>query len=314
VVWSGIVGIILSLVLGLAAPATASAQTEGDGRAATTEAEYGAVVWHILRRDPTPEEVKRDKTLTVREKQCSWGVLENAYKIAVSPEAEGIWSGHDDTRVKALFWAFLDRPASAEDVDTYVGTIAEHGVSWTVASILASPEYRSRVAALCDGYNGDELKAAMYGWEQALAFADDQLIKQAGNLAFQCKVAKFLQDLSITRLTGARGAAKKFIKSVEKATDEASRSSLNGTCQTSLALYQSAARVAEIADPDGAKNPVFIFHHRRTEDLNAHRFVETRVGTLPTEWQEYSADYRGTAHADDSVTLGDSELYWPPRH
>jgi hypothetical protein len=62
----------------LRCPTTASAQTEGDGRAVTTEAEYRAVFWHITRRYPTPEETEVDNKRTAEEHKCSWGVVESA--------------------------------------------------------------------------------------------------------------------------------------------------------------------------------------------------------------------------------------------
>jgi hypothetical protein len=70
--------VALSLVLSFAAPTTASAQTEGDGRAVTTEAEYRAVFWHITRRYPTPVETEVDNKRTAEEHKCSWGVVESA--------------------------------------------------------------------------------------------------------------------------------------------------------------------------------------------------------------------------------------------
>ena len=59
-------------------------------------------------------------------------------------EADEVWTGHDATRVDALFWAFLNRPVSASDVATYVGTLAERGLEWTVASILDHSQIKIR--------------------------------------------------------------------------------------------------------------------------------------------------------------------------
>lgn len=267
-----------------------------DNRAATPLGEVTAQYWHGLNRDP--DQAGLNGYMSWAGKDCRWGVMDDSFKIDTSAEAVSVWHNNPQTLAGMLYASLLNRPPDSAGLTAYTNGIRAHGLRWAAASMEASPEYRSRLAALCNGRASSD--AGMLQPAAAVKTGVAGYLSVAATLAVACKV----NDFTTESLKSADEAADDTPAAEEVETVNSAASlalTLAGgdeSCKAAKQLLFAAAKIVSIAYPlDGPPSPVFI-----EQDLSSHwklshplsvQWCEgaIRVGPDPSDWTQYSPEW-----------------------
>jgi hypothetical protein len=268
------------------APSTASA---GDGRAAFPEGEIAAQYIHSL--DRQPDQAGFDSYMRFVNQDCRWGIMDASFKIANSAEAHQRWRDNPQDLAGMLYASLLDRQPDPGGLQTYTDAIRTRGLEWATASMLASPEYNTRLNALCAGRQSSS--ATMFTWEQAQAFVDNEILPRAKDLAVVCGATHGTM-VSLGALKGSGNFAVSFVgMSAWLANQFNSMFSIDGTCGAVAQYLLAARRINQITLQGDRYNPVFI-----QAESGHHRWLTTvfddftlRIGPEPTHWDPYKGSH-----------------------
>jgi len=270
----------------VAVPGTASA---GDGRSATPEGEIRAQYIHSL--DRQPDQGGYDNYMWFVREDCRWGIMDASFKIANSAEAHQRWHDNPQDLAGMLYASLLDRAPDPGGLQTYTEAIRTRGLEWATASMLASPEYETRLGSLCAGRQSSS--ATMFTWEEAQAFVDNEILPRAKDLAIVCGATHGTM-VSLGALKGSGNFAVSFVgMSAWLANQFNSMFSIDRTCGAVAQYLLAARRINQITLQGDRYNPVFI-----QAESGQHRWLTTvfddftlRIGPDPTHWDPYSGSH-----------------------
>ncbi len=135
--------IFATALVGASTPAQAA-----DGRAVSPEGELRAFYLHGLNR--APDAGGLNTYLGIANADCRAGVLRFSYDILTSPEAARfLWA--PDRQTNAVFMALLNRAPDPSGWATYLAMNRAEGIDRSTVDIMKSPEYQSRLNAICAG-------------------------------------------------------------------------------------------------------------------------------------------------------------------
>lgn len=223
---------------------------------------------------------------------CKFGVLAAGMMIGDAREA------HDRHRspsafVPAMFRALLNRNPDPGGLRTYVNVIATRGYRWAIRDIQASPEFRNRLNAMCQGRRGSSTQN-MLKPDQAISAAIG--INDAGmSLVKACGVGLVIS------LTGGLAAkslyeASKAIKAARFAMESAINKGAVGACLSAYQVLKAADEVATTAryEPGssnpGYNNPTYVYLNQRSDWAWNGRWCHVQMGAGPSapdrSWRE----------------------------
>jgi hypothetical protein len=265
-----------------ASPAHAMNGNVPDSRAPDAGGEITAMYWHGLNRDPDPAGLSQ--YMGFASQNCRWGVLSASFQILNSAEAHNAWHNNPQTLAGMLYAALLNRPPDPGGLQAYTAAITQRGLPWATASMMASPEYNTRLANICHARNET---ATMYTWDSAQAFAKSITRNNAFNNALLCVGAKAL--FKIDYLKDSDTPVGEFISTsldIEKWIVDTFK--LDGSCGAALAFIRAAVAIYQTVN-GSQYNPVFIqYSVGGPSNITHQRKFTIRVGPDPAHWTGYS--------------------------
>jgi hypothetical protein len=281
----GVLPIAAAVVVAVAAaiPASAMDGNVPDNRPATAAGEITAMYWHGLNRDPDAGGF--NSYMWFANQNCRWGVLSASFQILNSAEAHNVWQNNPQRLAGMLYAALLNRPPDPGGLNTYTNAIAQRGLPWATASMMASDEYNLRLKQICP--NPDET-ADMYSWQDAQTFVWNVLLHNAATEAIVCG-SKAALDRIDAILGDTETPVTEFISATVGLAEWFNNTfGLDQSCGA-VKAYLAAALGVELTVNFGEDNPVFIeFEVGSPSGLSQQRSFTIRVGPNPTSWTGYS--------------------------
>ncbi len=117
-----------------------------DGRAVSPAGELRSV--HLYALDRAPDRRERSVSLRAADANCKSAVLRSSYDILTGREAARNLRT-PQRRTNAVYLALLDRAPDPAGWAMYLAVNRVDGIDRSTADIMASPEYRNRLARVC---------------------------------------------------------------------------------------------------------------------------------------------------------------------
>jgi hypothetical protein len=216
---------------------------------------------------------------------CRWGVLSASFQILNSAEAHDVWQNNAQRLAGMLYAALLNRPPDPGGLNTYTNAIAQRGLPWATASMMASDEYNLRLKQICP--NPSET-ADMYSWQDAQTFVWNVLLHNAATQAIVCGSKAALDRIDAV-LGDTETPVTEFISATVGLGEWVNNTlGLDQSCGA-VKAYLAAALQVELTVNFGQDNPVFIeFEVDAPSGLSQQRSFTIRVGSNPTSWTGFS--------------------------
>jgi hypothetical protein len=256
-----------ALVAGAGLTAGSPAQAY-DGRAVSPEGELRSVYRYALNRGP--DRAERATHLGRATQGCKVGVLRFSFDVLAGREAaRELHTPKQQTN--GVFLALLDRAPDPSGWNTYLAMNRGEGLGRSTVDIMASADYRSRLARICAGRPASTV--AVYKPDEVPGVVQS-LLTAATVGSTSCAVTAVANRMR--RYPGRAGLASVAAYSAEVG---ATAAGSNPTCRFAKQLALAAARAAAIGSTG---HPVYVDQVMRTTVGARTRTVQYTFAIGPT--------------------------------